>query len=154
MKFILFFLLYSLPIHIFATDTNKLLIHLKSGAILSFNIDEKPQVIFEGSVLCINTNRFQISEVKKYTFSKNEELGIESVEEKKNMTLTQLDGEKIAVSVKDTGEAVHVYSANGIEQYVSKFVNNDGEIVIDFAGLLPDIYLITIGSETIKIRKK
>ncbi|MBQ9667056.1 MAG: hypothetical protein IJV33_11400 [Bacteroidaceae bacterium] len=150
-SFFFFFLFAS----IYASATNHLTLYLNSGTTLSFPVEEKPQITFEGNVLCINTERYQITDVRKYTFSKNEEVGIEAVEvDKKGVALTRLDGEKIAVSVKDADAAVCVYSSNGIEQNVGKAVDADGRIVLNLEGLMPDVYVISIGSETFKIRKK
>ena len=153
MKHITFFLFLFISLSTHAT--NHLILYLNSGTTLSFPVDEKPQITFEGNVLCINTERYQITDVRKYTFSKNEEVGIEAVEvDKKGVALTRLDGEKIAVSVKDTDAAVCVYSSNGIEQKVNNVVDADGRIVLNLEGLMPDVYVVSIGSETFKIRKK
>lgn len=156
MKYNLIFIVcFILTIRVHATEANNLILYLNSGTTISFPVDEKPQITFEGNVLCINTERYQITDVRKYTFSKNEEVGIEAVEvDKKGVALTRLDGEKIAVSVKDTNGAVCVYSSNGIEQKVGKAVDADGRIVLNLEGLMPDVYVISIGCETFKIRKK
>jgi hypothetical protein len=138
-----------------ATPINHLTLYLSSGTTLSFPVEEKPQITFEGNVLCISTERFQITNVKKYTFSENEALAIETVEaEKGDLALTKLEGEKIAVSVKDASAVVRVYSSKGVEQSVHKAVGTDGRVILDLTGLMPDVYVISVGEETLKIRKK
>ena len=135
--------------------TNHLTLYLSSGTTLSFPVEDKPQITFEGNVLCISTERFQITNVRKYTFSENEALAIETVEaNKEGVELTKLEGEKIAVSVKDASAVVRVYSSKGVEQNIHKAVGTDGQVILDLTGLMPDVYVISVGEETLKIRKK
>lgn len=155
MKNSIFFLLFVFSLATQAIETNHLTIYLHSGAQLSIPVEEKPQITFEGNVLCINTERFQITDVKKYTFSENEAVGIETIEAGKDgMAVKQLEGEKIAVNVKDTKAVVRVYSTNGVERNVRQSLGPDGQVILDLTGLMPDVYVISVGSETFKIRKK
>lgn len=144
-----------LSYNINASTPNNIIIYLSSGTTLSFSVEEKPQITFEGNLLCVNTERFQITDVKKYTFSENEAVGIETMDAGKGgLALTRLDGEKIAVSVKDASVVVRVYSSKGIEQNIHKVISKDGKVILDLTGLMPDVYVIAIGDETLKIRKK
>lgn len=148
-------LFFFLALKLCAISHNHLILYLNSGTQLSFSVEDKPQITFEGNVLCINTDRFQIADVKKYTFSENEAVGIETVEASKDgVALTRLDGEKIAVSMKDVSAAVHVYSSKGVEQNIHKTIGTDGQVILDLTGLMPDVYVIAAGDETLKIRKK
>lgn len=156
MKYNLIFIVcFILTIRVHATETNNLILYLNSGISLSFPVAEKPQITFEGNVLCINTERFQITDVKKYTFSKNEAVGIETVEAGKDgVAMTRLDGEKIALRAKDASAVVHIYSSKGVEQNVHRTIGTDGQVILDLTGLMPDVYVIAVGDETHKIRKK
>lgn len=150
----LLFIIFSLPT-LLSHATNHLTIYLHSGAQISIPVEEKPQITFEGNVLCINTERFQITDVKKYTFSENEAVGIETIEAGKDgMAVKQLEGEKIAVNVKDTKAVVRVYSTNGVERNVRQSLGPDGQVILDLTGLMPDVYVISVDSKTFKIRKK
>lgn len=151
---LLFLFLSFTPSH--ATENNSLVIYLNSGTKIIFPVEDKPLITFEGNILCINTERYQITDVKKYTFSRNEEVSIQEIEDdKNNATFRVIDGERIAIiNAKDPSVDVHIYSSKGIEHNVNKENDADGNIVIDMAGLMPDIYIIAIGNETIKIRKR
>lgn len=138
-----------------AAEKNSLVIYLNSGTKVAFPIDEKPQITFEGSILCINTERYQITDVKKYTFSRNEEVSIQEVEEGNDSpNFRILEGEKIAVKAQDPSAAIHIYSSKGVEHAVNTETDANGYTVMDMAGLMPDVYVIAIGDETFKIRKR
>ena len=142
-----------LPSH--AAENNSLVIYLNSGARIVFPVEEKPQLTFEGSILCINTERYQISDVKKYTFSKNEAAGIQEVEGgNSNLNFNFLEGEKIAISVKTPSVVIRIYSSNGTEYAVKRENDTNDNVVIDMAGLMPDVYIVAVGEETLKIRKR
>lgn len=155
MKYILLIFTFVVAQLSHATENNSLVIYLNSGTKIIFPVEDKPMITFEGNILCINTERYQITDVKKYTFSRNEEVSIQEVEDdKNNATFRVIDGERIAINAKDPSIDVHIYSSKGMEHNVNKENDADGNIVIDMAGLMPDIYIIAIGNETIKIRKR
>lgn len=155
MRYILFLFIFATILPSYAAENNSLVVYLNSGATLLFPVAEKPQLTFEGSILCINTNRYQISDVKKYTFSKNEATGLQEIEGGENkLDFNFLEGEKISIRVKDPSVVVRIYSSNGIEHAVKRESGTNGSIVVDMASLMPDVYIIAVGEETIKIRKR
>lgn len=139
-----------------ASDTNHLVIHLSSGIRLTLPVEDRPQITFDDNVLCVNTERFLFSDVRKYTFSENDAVGIEAIDaDRSGVSLKRLDGEQIAVSVKDASSAmVRVYSASGVEQPIRHTASKDGAVILDLTGLVPGVYVISAGGETLKIRKK
>ena len=155
MRHILFILTLAIILPSHAAENNSLVIYLNSGARIAFPVEEKPQLTFEGSILCINTDRYQISDVKKYTFSKNEAAGIQEVEGgNSNLNFNFLEGEKIAISVKAPSVVIRIYSSNGTEYAVKRENDTNGNVVIDMVGLMPDVYIVAVGEETLKIRKR
>ena len=155
MRHFLFILTLAVILPSHAAESNSLVIYLNSGARIVFPVEEKPQMTFEGSILCINTDRYQISDVKKYTFSRNEAAGIQEVEGgKNNLDFNFLDGEKMAISVKDPSVSIRIYSSNGTEYAVKRENGTNGNVVIDMAGLTPDVYIVAVGEETLKVRKR
>ena len=138
-----------------ASDSNYLVIHLSSGTRLTLPVEDRPQITFDGSVLCISTERFLLSDVLKYTFSENDAVGIEAIDaDKSGVSLKRLDGEKIAVRVKDASAMVRVYSASGVEQPIRRTASEEGAVTLDLTGLVPGVYVSSVGGETLKIRKK
>ncbi|MDE6722447.1 MAG: hypothetical protein K2J84_09935 [Bacteroidaceae bacterium] len=138
-----------------ASDTNYLVIHLSSGTRLTLPVEDRPQITFDGNVLCISTERFLFSDVLKYTFSENDAVGIEAIDaDKPGVSLKRLDGEKIAVRVKDASAMVRVHSTNGVEQPIRRTAGEEGAVILDLTGLVPGVYMISVGGETLKIRKK
>lgn len=155
MRSLLFILFTTWAFLTHASDTNHLVIHLSSGTLLTLPVEDRPQITFDGNVLCINTERFQFSDVRKYTFSENDAVGIEAIDaDKTGVSLKRLDGEQIAVSVNDASAAVRVYSASGVEQPIRHTASKDGAVILDLTGLAPGVYVISAGGETLKIRKK
>jgi len=77
-----------------AIGHNHLVLYLSSGTTLTIPVEEKPQITFEGTVLCINTERYQMTDVKKYTFSENETVGIETVEAGKDGVVKRSGAER------------------------------------------------------------
>lgn len=146
---ILLLFFFSIP----AGASNHLVLYLVSGTTLTIPAEERPQITFEGNVLCISTERFQISAVRKYTFSENEALSLETLDED-DKSIKRLDDMRIAVRPKVPSANVRVLSTNGTEQPVHKTVDAEGCAVIDLTGLMPDVYVISIGNETFKIKKK
>ncbi|MDE5999928.1 MAG: hypothetical protein K2H04_07670 [Bacteroidaceae bacterium] len=155
MRSLLFILITAWASLTHASDTNYLVIHLSSGTRLTLPVEDRPQITFDGSVLCISTERFLLSDILKYTFSENDAVGIETIDaDKPGVSLKRLDGEKIAVGVKDASAMVRVYSASGVEQPIRRTASEEGAVTLDLTGLVPGVYVISVGGETLKIRKK
>ena len=154
MKHIISILLFTLLLPSYASDDNSLVIYLNSGTKILFPVKDNPQITFEDNLLCINTERYHITDVKKYVFSKNEEVSIQGVEGDNKSNVRLLDGERIVINAKDSKASVRIYSSNGIEHKVKSEKQSDGSIVVSMSGLAPDTYIIAVGDETIKIRKR
>ena len=62
-----------------------LVVHLSGGKKVAFAIAKRPKVTFDGGVVCIQTERLQIQNVKKYTIEDVDLVNIETaVVSKKN----------------------------------------------------------------------
>lgn len=131
--------------------TNNLVLYLYSGTTISFPIEDQPKIVFEDGVISISTERFQINNVQKYTFSENEALSIEGVDTDE---VKMYQGDKIVVDLNSVSDKVSVYSSKGLEQAVSAVKTDERKVVLDMSNLQPDVYVISVGNKSFKIRKK
>lgn len=132
---------------------NNLVIYFYSGTVISIPVEEKPKIEFADKVVSINTEHFQFNDVKKYTFSDNEALGIEfSDEEFDNIEF--IDENKLSVSLKDLKAKIAVFSTNGVEMHVLQIPRKKNEVVLDLNSLPDGVYIVYVGNENFKIRKR
>lgn len=129
-----------------------LVVHLSSGKKVFFAIDERPKVTFDGGVVCIQTERLQIQNVRKYTIEDVDLVNIETAVED-NEERFQMKGS--TAYVRTTGnEPVKCYTVDGIELPVSKKNEGNGVVSVDLSEIDQPVVILTVGEESIKIRMK
>lgn len=138
----------------FAKERDCILIHLYNGSYIAFPVHQKPLITFEGNVMSITTEHYQVSNVRKYTFIDSEDTGIENVSESNQLSNFSFDGKNITLKLKDRSLPVRAYKVSGAELPLQKSSDENGDIQIDMSALGQDVILLTVGSETIKIKKQ
>lgn len=131
-----------------------LLVHFASGGSVAFPLSGEPMITFDGGVVTIATGRYQISDVRKYTFG-DYATGIDDV----NSDGTGLggyspDGRFFCIQLKYPDVPVKLYTVGGVEVMSGLKADADGMIRVDMSSLGQDVYLLTVGNETIKIRRQ
>ena len=129
-----------------------LVVHLSGGKKVAFAIAKRPKVTFDGGVVCIQTERLQIQNVKKYTIEDVDLVNIETAVEDNEERL-QLKGS--TAYVRTTGnEPVKCYTVDGIELPVRKKNEGNGVVSVDLSEIDQPVVILTVGEESIKIRRK
>ena len=94
---------------------------------------------------------YQIINVRKYTFDNTGNVGIKDVVDNSGLTFSQ-DGNVITLSPK--GKTVQLFSTSGIELPIKAKNNGNGMLSIDMSGYVSGVYMLSVGNESIKIKKK
>ena len=146
-------LLFSVAPMAQADERDCLLVHMASGGSVLFPLSGEPMITFDGGVVTIATERYQVSDVRKYTFG-NYAAGITGTENDAAAGGYSPDGRFFCVRLKDTSVQVRLYTAGGVEVPLGLKPDAEGVIRVDMNRLNRDVYLLTVGDETIKIRRQ
>lgn len=129
-----------------------LVVHLSDGKKVVFAIAKRPKVTFDGGVVCIQTERLQIQNVKKYTIEDVDLVNIEAAVEGNEERFQMKGG---TAYVRTTGnEPVKCYTVDGIELPVRKKNEGNGVVSVDLSEVNQPVVILTVGEESIKIRMK
>lgn len=150
----LWLLLPVVPLPLNAENNRCLMVHFHDGSTVAFPLSTSPKVTFDGGVLQIATERYQVSNVKKYTFADAGSTGIENVNESDNVANFSNDGRAIVIKLKDGALPVKLYTLGGVEVPLHIVSKADKVLRIDLSRLSTGIHLLSIGQETIKIVRR
>ena len=129
-----------------------LVVHLSGGKKVAFAIAKRPKVTFDGGVVCIQTERLQIQNVRKYTIEDVALVNIETAVEG-NEERFQMKGS--TAYVRTTGnEPVKCYTVDGIELPVRKKNEGNSVVSVDLSEVNQPEVILTVGEESIKIKIK
>ena len=111
-------------------------------------IKDASEITFNSNLMAIGSEVYNMNLLKKYYFADSENLGVEEIS-------GEIPGLKIdpsgLISFGETTikENIEVYNLVGISQTFSIYGN-----MIDIRNLQPDVYVVKIGSASIKFVKK
>lgn len=154
MKFILLFLInFTIIVQsAYSQEYKQLVIHFKTGSSAIFPIERQPKITFDNGIVAIDTELYQISNISKYTFNDSDHSNIEAVD--KDGNIVKIEKGAIYFKADKSGIPIKLFEVNGIEHPVNIKDADNGIIKIDLSGLDKKVYMLKIGSETIKIKKK
>ena len=138
---------------LFAKERDCMIFNLQSGAQVVVLLEQEPRIFFGEDGIYIGTDSYQFSELKNYIFGDSENLPDNIAEVISNIKFYHQNG-LLYINNIPTNTDVSVYTLLGqvvncpIEYY------SDDSLVIDVNGLIPGVWLISIGNETIKFIKK
>lgn len=135
-----------------AEESDCLVVMLKNGTTLTVPINEMPKITFDGTVMNIATERLQINNVSKYTFASSSGTDIGEVESMRNAGVT-MDGEKVYIRIPKPETDVRCYTVDGKELDVRKRSSGLNVISINLSEIHQQVFIISVGGESIKIRK-
>lgn len=147
-------LLNSITLMAPAAERDCLMVHMASGSWVAFQLSETPMITFDGGIVTIATGRYQISDVRKYTFTNFATSISDTGNNATNACGYSPDGRFFYVRLKDAGMPVKLHTTGGIEVPTDLKPDAEGTVRVDMTRLGHDIYLLTVGNETIKIRRK
>ena len=142
-------LLCCVPISMFAEQRKYLNIHLKSGSNVYFLLTENPKITINEGVLTVSTERFQLSNISKYTLDVNAP-EVSSIEGKEKTTYT-LEGKVAYIATSKFDEEVTLYSLDGNKLSTHILYRDGSGLAIDLSRYHTGVYLLRIGSETLQI---
>lgn len=111
-------------------------------------IKDASEITFDANLMVIGSEVYNMNMLKKYYFADSENLGVQEISGE--ITGLKIDPKGLISFSSAIGkENVEVYNLAGIPQ---SYTNNGN--VIDIRNLQPDVYVVKIGSATIKFVKK
>lgn len=142
-------LLCCLPVSMFAEQRKYLNIHLKSGSNVYFLLAENPKITINKGILTVSTERFQLSNISKYTLDVNA-ADISSPEGVDKLSYS-LEGKVAYIATSKADEAVNLYSLDGKELPINIIYRDKSGLAIDLLRFQTGVYLLRVGSETLQI---
>lgn len=148
--FLLLLGLLLFPVAIVASPRDCMVVHMQSGANLVFMLEDEPQIVFTENGFEIGLHSLQLSKVVKYTFEDSGHLptGLSDVIIESDIKIR--DG-IVVIGAKHAQEQVHLFNTLGQEITYLPVYTNETSVVIDMNQLPFGVYLLNVGSETLKI---
>lgn len=147
---LLFLLLSSMPLG--AKEKDCLIMHMQSGEKMIFMLEDQPQIFFTETGMEIGLHSFAISEVTKYTFGDSENLSEDLSDAILQKGVSLHDG-MLFVSLSENS-SLRICTVAGQEIHYQPVWQQDNKIMIDINTLPTGIYVLSTGTETLKIMKK
>lgn len=159
MKLIAAIILLLSPLASLASNEPAVLtVRMKSGVTYDFMLSERPVITFNTKHLLINADDFSAvyDDVESLYFTSNSGTGIDAVEEiseKHHISIAFTDGHHVTINGCGQSAYYAVYALDGRRVSVDAEHTVDG-LQLDFGRLIPGIYVISINSQSFKIRTR
>lgn len=144
-------LLFLLPLC--AAERDCLIVHLQSGDNVVFLLKDSPQIFFTENGAEINLHTYQLSEIKKYTFGDSEHLPEGLSDQIAHELVAMYDG-KLFVNMQKGDTRLCIYTIAGQEMRLQNITRTYNKAVVDISGLPAGVYVLGIGSESVKFVKR
>jgi hypothetical protein len=137
-------------------DGPRLVVWLKSGEKVVYELAEAPVTTFSGSQLIIRTNKvsaqYERNKVQRYTYEDVVYLGIDLQPGERRVQVNQ-EGDEITFRGLPAGTTASVYSLDGL--LVGQVKATDSQpLTISLQNRPNGVYIVKAGTETIKVMKK
>lgn len=135
---------------------SRLVVWLKSGEKVGYELADQPVTTFSGSKLIIQTNKVTIpyerKNVLRYTYEYIEATGIDLLPGERRVVINR-EGDEIIFRGLQAGSTASVYAVNGtlIEQ---RKASDDLPLAISLKNRPHGVYIVKAGTETIKVMKR
>lgn len=136
-----------------ASPRDCLIVHFTDGSYVVFPLEQSPRVTFDGGVVQIADQRYQVSNVRKYTIGDSDHAGIKSIDDGENSSNYSFDDDCIVVKMASPSQNIRLHTLDGVEIPIHAQPDIHGYLRIPHPQQSGRVYLLTIGSETIKIRR-
>ncbi len=137
-------------------DGQRLIVWLKSGDKVSYDLADVPVTTFSGSKLIIQTNKVTIpyerKDVLRYTYEDIEETGIDLSPGERRVEINR-EGDEIIFRGLQVGGIASIYAINGILIEQRKVTDNL-PLTISLKNRPNGVYIVKAGTETIKVMKR
>ena len=139
-----------------STGGPKLVVWLKSGEKVVYELADAPVTTFSGSQLIIRTNKASIPyerrNVLRYTFEDVVTKGIELMPGERRVEMNR-EGDEITFRGLQVGSTARIYAVNGtlVEQ---RKVTDSQPLTLSLKNRPNGVYIVKAGTETIKVMKQ
>lgn len=139
-----------------AVGGSRLVVWLKSGDKVGYDLVDVPVITFSGSKFIISTNKVNIpyerKDVLRYTFEYTEETGIDLSPGERRVEINR-EGDELIFRGLQIGGTASIYAINGtlIEQ---RKVTDSLPLTISLKNRPNGVYIVKAGTETIKVMKR
>ena len=152
MKNILTIVLLVIGLSAYSAPRDCIILHFIDGSYVVVPLDGNPKITFDGNVVQIDSERYQFTNVRKYTIADSENSGNKETLEG-NSERVSFDKDQMVVRLNSPSQTVRLHSAVGVEIPIDTKPDVNGILRIPIPQSPNQVYLLTIGNETIKIRK-
>jgi len=128
------------------TNEQSLVVLMKSGTMVALPVSEQPKITFNGTVMRVGNGDYQIENVRKWMVGNAEEIANGMQAPLKDKSVISYKNDILSVG-NQTG--VRVFNLEGMEIPVNL---KNGQV--DMSAWPRAIYVIKVGTETLKIRKR
>lgn len=125
---------------------------MTDGSKLVFPLKSEPRITIDDGILTIGVRNFIFSNVKKYTFGDMESDGISEI--LVNNGHYEINGDILYVKPSNQSMPVTLCTIEGIMIPVKKQIDTNGNLIIQLPEGYNGILLLSIGNETIKIKRQ
>lgn len=134
----------------------RLIVWLKSGDKVSYDLIDAPVTTFSGTKLMIQTNKvtasYERQDVLRYTYEDLGETGIGLLPGERRVEMNR-EGDEITFRGLQVGSTTRIYAVNGI--LVEQCTVTDGQpFTVSLKNRPNGVYIVKAGTETIKVMKR
>lgn len=139
------------PFRAHSENISYLWIRFQSGAVLSINLDDGPNISFNDETVEFGNLSFNIDDIKGYTFGKDEYTAVENVGGEPSVSF--IGANKISIAGGGTGR-ITLANVAGVPYPVDFSEKDERRCVIDISSLPAGVYVLSASRQTIKFRKR
>ena len=154
LKFV-FALLFIQQGQVVCAQSQRLIVWMKSGEKVYYDLEEEPKTTFEGAEIVITTNTLQVyyplSEILRYTYELNSS-GIDNINKAKHIVISQKGGNMVIKNLRaDT--LIRIYATDG---KLLKSMTADGSqnITIPLVSYPDGVYIVKVDNVVYKLMKR
>lgn len=151
-KFTIISILLVLSLMGFAVPRDCLILHFTDGSYVVVPFEGNPKIMFDGNVVQIDSERYQFTNVRKYTIADSEYSGFKEIFDG-NSERVSFGKDQMVVRLNNPSQTVRLHTAAGVEIPIDAKPDVNGMLRIPIPQSPNQVYLFTIGNETIKIRR-
>lgn len=136
-------------------QSQRLIVWMKSGEKVYYDLEEEPKTTFEGAEIVITTNTLQVyyplSEILRYTYELNSS-GIDNINKAKHIVISQKGGNMVIKNLRaDT--LIRIYATDG---KLLKSMTADGSqnITIPLVSYPDGVYIVKVDNVVYKLMKR
>lgn len=134
-----------------SAQTQRLVVWMKNGEKVFFDLSEQPKTTFEDQDLVITATQisvcYPLSQIVRYTYELPT-TGIENTND--NITQISMRGDELTFQQLKLGTTIRVYAMDGTLIHAEK-AGTDAVTIVSMAKFTSGVYIVKVGDESHKI---